>query len=250
MSAAKLSRLERGLRGLQVIDVRNLCTIYGLSDVETRGLLSETRASREPGWWSSYSSLDSAAPMYFGLESAATEISSYQSTVVPGLLQTSEYATAVIANARPAGAWTGEAVMERVESRIRRKRALAEGKAIHFVIDEAVLCRSVGSPAVMVDQIRQIESIARSTVAQVRILPFIRGAHPGVDGSFTLLSFDKDHMVDAVVVETLVGVSLIDSPAQTFAYREVFNNLVDLALSAKESRERLRSRRLEWAKAG
>ena len=116
VSAAKLSRLERGLRGLHVADVRTLCGLYRLSEEETRELLSATRASREPGWWEAFSGLADSAPMFFGLELAASRVEEYDSLCVPGVLQTAAYALALLRRIRPPGSMSDDSVAELVEA--------------------------------------------------------------------------------------------------------------------------------------
>jgi len=248
MSSAKLSRLERGLRGLQIADVRTLCGVYGLSESETRELISSTRASREPGWWASYSDLDSNAPLFYGLEVAASAVLGYHAGCVPGLLQTADYATALLSQVRPHREFTTQSVAERVEARMRRKQAVSggPGKLLHFVVDEAPLRRRVGSAGIMADQLHALSTAMRDPRTRIQVLPFDRGAHPGVDGSFSIQSFSESSQRDAVFVEGLAGTLLIENESQVVLYKQAFEALSALALDEKYSRRMLRTIGADW----
>ncbi|MFZ0159821.1 MAG: helix-turn-helix transcriptional regulator [Kineosporiaceae bacterium] len=250
VSAAKLSRLERGLRGLQISDVRSLCTLYRLSDAETRDLVAATRASREPGWWSSFNDLGVDIPMLFGLESVANKVEEFGALLVPGLLQTAEYAAAMMSRLHQEGGFAKSVIDERVEARMKRSSLLLPKmeKRFHFIIDEAALRRCVGSAEVMDRQVRAIADCGAADNVEIQVIPFTTGAHPGVDGSFAVRVFDEGVQRNAVFVEGLAGSLLIDQGAQVAAYRRAFEELSELALEEKASLRMLRLIAGDWRK--
>lgn len=248
VSAAKLSRLERGLRGLHVADVRTLCGLYRLSEEETRELLSATRASREPGWWEAFSGLADSAPMFFGLELAASRVEEYDSLCVPGVLQTAAYALALLRRIRPPGSMSDDSVAELVEARMRRSSLLLprQEKEFHFIIDEAAVRRVVESPQVMERQVASVVDAMSADNVRVQVLPFAAGAHPGLSGAFAIQVFDQAAQRDAVFVEGLAGGLLIEHEAQVARYREAFRYLEAKALSGRDSLRFLRAVRRDW----
>ncbi|MFN8078324.1 MAG: helix-turn-helix transcriptional regulator [Kineosporiaceae bacterium] len=248
ISAAKLSRLERGLRGLQIADVRSLCAVYELSEDETRELIAATRASREPGWWTEFSALGADAPRVFGLESAADSSEEYAAILVPGLLQTADYARAVISQVRPDADFSEAVVSERVEARMMRSSLLLPvlDRRVHFVIDESVLLRCVGSAEIMSAQLRELVLASERPNVILQILPFAVGAHAGVEGSFVVHGFGDAIQRDVVFVEGLSGTLLIDNHTQVEAYRRAFSAVAQQALDPEASRRRLCTVERQW----
>lgn len=232
----KISRIEAGQRGATRRDVRDLCDLYGITDEAVRErLMTLAQESRQPGWWNRYG-LDPTYQTFVGLEAEAEAISEYQSSTVPGLLQTREYARAVLGVWRPTD--TAEQREQTVNSRLERQRLLTRGKPPEFrvVLDEAVLRREVGGPAVMRAQLQRIVQLSELPSVTVQVLPFEAGAHPGMDSIFILLDF-ADPIPSVVYVDGLIGQVYIEQPDDVMRYREVFTDLSRCALDPARSRD-------------
>jgi len=251
VSSAKLSRLERGLRGLNVADVQRLCALYGLSEERTQELVAATRASREPGWWESFSGLSPAAPLFFGLELAADRIEEFDAFAVPGVLQTADYVTALLAGAGGAQASDRDRLAELVEARMRRSSVLLprREKSFHFVVDESALRRRIGSAAVMADQCEALALRADDDNIRLQVLPLATGAHPGFGGGFSIQILDGARQGDTVFLERLTGDELIEHPGQVARYREAFRVLVSRARDKNASQRLIRAVGRQWRAA-
>jgi transcriptional regulator with XRE-family HTH domain len=235
VSPAKISRIETGARGVSLRDVRDLCAIYGADAAECEHLSTLVRESKKPSWWQHYDLPDAT---FVGLESAAATILDYESSLVPGLLQTEDYARAVteaiLYDSGP------EVVQQRVEVRLTRQRLLTQEPLprLWTVVDEAALHRVVGGPDVMRAQLEALVDRAALPNVTVQVIPFEAGAHPGMDSTFILLHLDED-VSDVVFIEGLVGNLYQESPSDLARYRRVFDLLRAIALSPKESLVRI-----------
>jgi transcriptional regulator with XRE-family HTH domain len=226
-SVAKISRMETGGRGVQPRDIRDLCRLYGASD-EVRAELN--RMAGEAGatsWWQrDFRALDEQITTFIGLEAAATETRIVEGMRVPGLLQTPSFARALIRDLRPPGELTSEWIDETVASRERRQKRIESGDLrLHAILDEAALSRPVGGAEVMRQQVaRLVDEAARPNV-DLQVIPFERGPHPGVDGSFQHLSFGRHNIGNIVFVEGLLGNYLLDKGDDVARYQVVFDDL-------------------------
>jgi transcriptional regulator with XRE-family HTH domain len=233
-SPSKVSRMETGQRGATLRDVRDLCEFYGVTDKETVDrLMNLAREGKQPGWWQSYN-LDFAT--YVGLEQDAIAIRQYQSTTIPGLLQTPEYSRALSDVAVPEV--TAERAAELVEVKQRRQGRLAAEPPLPLsvVLDEAVLHRVVGGPAAMSEQLERMIQATRINNVTIRVIPYIAGAHPAMDSTFTILDFTGP-VPSLVYVEGLVGWIYLDRAHDITRYEQVFDRLQTSALSPQESVE-------------
>jgi transcriptional regulator with XRE-family HTH domain len=231
VSPAKISRIETGARGVSLRDVRDLCGIYGADPGERDHLTALVRESKQPSWWQRYDIPDAT---FVGLEAAAATILDYESSLVPGLLQTRDYARAVVEGVMYGAA--PEVVQQRVEVRMTRQRLLTQDAApqLWTVIDESVLHRAVGGPGVMSAQLEVLVDSAALPNVTVQVIPFEAGAHPGMDSTFILLHLAED-VPDVVYIEGLVGNLYQESPADLARYRRAFDQLRAIALSPKDS---------------
>jgi transcriptional regulator with XRE-family HTH domain len=229
-SPSKVSRMETGQRGASPRDVRDLCELYGVTDqAERTRLMKLATEGKQQGWWQSYD-LDYFGT-YVGLEEAATAMRQFQSTIVPGLLQTPDYARAVaevldVTSAR---------VDELVEVKLRRQSLLAKQPPVPLsvILDEAVLHRMVGGVAAMGAQLDHIIKVTKNYNVTVRVVPYSAGAHPAMESTFSILDF---HEVPSVVyVEGLVGFLYLERPQEIARYEQVFDRLQGIALSPQES---------------
>jgi transcriptional regulator with XRE-family HTH domain len=232
-SPSKVSRMETGQRGATLRDVRDLCAIYGLtSKDQVDHLMDLAREGKQQGWWQSYD-LDYAT--YVGLEEAAATLRYYQSALVPGILQTPDYARAV----HEAGVqeYAPGRIDEHVDVRMRRQRLLTQDPPLEVsvVLDEAVLHRSVGGPAVMAEQLGHLAEAAKLPSVTIQVIPFTAGAHPAMDSMFDILEFRESALPSVVYVEGLMGWLYIEKSQDISRYVKVFQLLRAAALAPKES---------------
>jgi transcriptional regulator with XRE-family HTH domain len=235
-SPSKVSRMETGQRGATLRDIRDLCRIYGLNDaVQIEHLTGLVREAKQQAWWQSYD-LDVYAT-YVGLEQAATTLCYYQSTIVPGLLQTAGYARAMHEGSMP-GEFTQERVDEFIEVRIRRQQVLTRDPPMQLrvVLDEAVLYRVVGGPDVMAAQLRHLTAIANQPNVALQVIPFSVGAHPAMENMFNIIEFG-DVAPRVVYVEGLMGWLFLERENDVARYTRVFDYLCDIALDPQETIE-------------
>lgn len=236
-SATKVSRLETGMRRPSLRDVRDLCALYDLDDQTSTELMNLARGAREQGWWTQY--VDVSFEPYIGLEAEATAITCYSMYYVPGLLQTEEYARALIKAIAPR--IEPEVYEQRVEVRLRRQQLLEQEDRPRYrvLLDEAVLHRRVGGTQVMYAQLSKILEAEKKDQAAVQIIPFDVGAHAAQDSNFVLLEFDEPSVSPVIYVEGLTGSRYIDREADVDRYREAVERLRDSALNQHESKHRL-----------
>ena len=235
-SPSKVSRMETGHRGATLRDVRDLCQIYGLTDAsQVEYLMGLVREAKQQAWWQSYD-LDIYAT-YVGLEQAATTLCYYQSTIVPGLLQTVGYARAMHEGSMPAE-FTPERADELIEVRMRRQQVLTRDPPLqlHVVLDEAVLHRVVGGPEVMAGQLRHFNTIAKRPNVTLQVIPFSVGAHPAMENMFNIIEFG-DVAPSVVYVEGLMGWLFLERENDVRRYAQVFKYLCELALNPKDTIE-------------
>lgn len=236
-SATKVSRLETGMRRPSLRDVRDLCALYDLDDQTSTELMNLARGAREQGWWTQY--VDVSFEPYIGLEAEATAITCYSMYYVPGLLQTEQYARALIKAIAPR--IEPEVYEQRVEVRLRRQQLLEQEDRPRYrvLLDEAVLHRRVGGTQVMYAQLSKILEAEKKDQAAVQIIPFDVGAHAAQDSNFVLLEFDEPSVSPVIYVEGLTGSRYIDREADVDRYREAVERLRDSALNQHESKHRL-----------
>jgi len=231
-SMSKLSRMETGHGAPSRRDIRDLCALYDVTDeAERERMLRLALEGKQAGWWQDY---DLPYSTYVGLEAEATAISDFQSSVVPGLLQTADYARAGHEGTMPRLS-PGE-IERRIEAKLTRQALLAKDDppAFSTVLDEAVLHRMVGGPAVMSTQLgRLIESAHRPNVT-IQVIPFALGAHPGVESNFNILEMPSP-TPGVVFVEGLVGSIYLERPEEMTRYQQIFERLQTIALSPKDT---------------
>lgn len=234
-SPSKVSRMETGQRGATLRDVRDLCALYGVTDeAQVDHLMTLVREGKQQGWWQSYD-LDYAT--YIGLEEAAVSLRYFQSSIVPGILQTPGYARAM----HQAGfqEYPPGRIDEHVDVRMRRKRLLTRDPPLQVsvVLDEAVLHRVVGGPAVMAEQLSHLVELAKLPSVTIQIIPFSAGAHPAMDSMFDILDFSESTTPSLVYVEGLMGLLYLERTQDVSRYVLVFELLRTVALAPEESIE-------------
>lgn len=242
-----ISRLERGRTGIRRHDLDRLLDLYQVGpDVRTE-LGELARGGRERGWWSKYSGvLSKQYSSYIGFEAEASRLLIYESLVVHGLLQTEDYARALLRAGAPEESMG--VVDRKVEVRLSRQKRLTDENPLSLwvVLDEAVLRRVIGGnlPAHLGQLDRLIDVAENSSTIRIQAVPFRDSSHPGMLSSFTIVNFPGDP--EMVYIEGLTG-DLYEDPPESERYRVVFDNLRAAALSDTSTIELIKRVRAELA---
>ena len=239
---SKLSRVEGLQRGIIVRDVRRLLDLYGLQDEGQREALFElARQARQKGWWQAYADvMPGEYATLIGMEAEAAEIRTWQPDLVHGLLQTEDYARAVIRAGRPGD--TAAEVDRRVEIRMTRQQILdrPDPPRIRVVLNEGAVRRVVGGREVMRAQLRHLAAARDRAAVMVQVLPFTAGEHPAMaSGPFDLLEFGQAADRGAVTLETMTGSLSLESETDLRQYADAFGFLQAAALGPRETRDML-----------
>jgi AraC-like DNA-binding protein len=234
-STSKVSRIETGHTGATPTDVQNILDIYGVDAAIKAELVQIAREARQKGWWHPFSTVLTGA--YVGLEAAARSVRTYEQQVVPGLLQSEEYAIAMIQAARLGD--IDQEIEQRVHVRMARQSLLTSDDPIDLrvVLDEAVLSRPVGGDEVMRDQLRRLIEAARLPNVTLQILPFAVGAHAGMDGTFAILEFEEERDADVVFTENATGGLFLEKFEELQKYQAIFDAIQVTALDPDQSAE-------------
>ncbi|WP_433172540.1 helix-turn-helix domain-containing protein [Actinoallomurus sp. CA-150999] len=233
-SESKISRMELGRSGFKEADVAILLSVYGITDAEERDqLLSLTRRANQPGWWHSYGDvLPSWFQSYIGLEQAASRIRTYEPQFVPGLLQTEDYAAAVIS----LGDFQSEEVERRVALRATRQRKFRDGALrLWAVIDEIALRRPVGGPEVLRGQLEYLMAAAKQPGLTLQVTPFAASAKHAAPGGFTIMRFADPQLPDVVYVEQLGNALYLDKREDVDRYTLAMDRLSVISATPDES---------------
>jgi hypothetical protein len=229
-----MSRLETGHRGANARDINDLCDLYGVDDEERRRLLELASEGKQRAWWQP---LALPYSQYVGLESEAVSISDFGLGFIPGLLQTAEYARAIVSAAVPK--WVPEIVEQRLQGRMARQQLLHTENAPLFeaVVDESVIHRVVGSRAIMRAQLEWLLELAELPNITLRVIPYEAGALPAGNNKFIILRFASPTLKDVVYIEGLTGDLYLDEPSDVETYNTTFRTLVQLAAPPDETCE-------------
>jgi transcriptional regulator with XRE-family HTH domain len=241
-SHSKISRLETGRVSFKDRDIVDLLTLYGVTDEsqreEIRGLAAR---ANNPGWWHDYSDmLATWFEDYLGLEEAAVEICTYEAQFVPGLLQTEDYASAVILleYSNP------KEISRRVSLRMARQAILSgpDPTSLWAVLDEAALRRPIGGVRAMRAQLQHLIEMAQQPNVTIQIMPFTSGGHAAAGGSFSVLHFAEIDLPDVVYLEQLASAQYLDKQDVVGTYVEVLDRLRVEAATPADSLETLQAR--------
>ncbi|MDB1087122.1 helix-turn-helix transcriptional regulator [Streptomyces sp. ACA25] len=239
VSQSKISRLENGRRSISPRDVRDLCEVYDVDDKKlVESLMQMARESRQQGWWHAFAELSPTYSVYIGLEMDASSLRVYEPQVVPGLLQTPAYASAVIRGALPEV--TVEDVDRRVQVRLRRQQRILESRRplrLWAVVDEAALRRAVGAPATMAEQLKHLVEVSRLPHVTLQVMPFSSGAHPGVNGQYAILEFPETTDSSVIYLEGVTSDLYLEKPHDVQNYSVMYEHLRAQALSPEQTRE-------------
>jgi transcriptional regulator with XRE-family HTH domain len=226
-SHSKISRMELGRVGFKERDVSDLLTLYGVNDPAERApLLELAKEANTPGWWHRYGDvLPSWFEVYLGLEEAASLLRTYELQFVPGLLQTEDYAHAVVRLGYSDA--SDEEVERRVQLRTTRQRRFTQPGAptLWAVLDEAVVRRPLGGRDVMRRQLQHLIEMSELPNVTLQIVPFGAGGHAAAGGPFTILRFAEPGLSDVVYLEQLTSALYLDKPTDVDTYMRAMNNL-------------------------
>lgn len=239
----RVQEIEAGTRRPTAEDLRNLVAHFKLDDRTATDLADLARKASEPGWWADYHDL--GVP-YIGFEEYASTITAYGIHYLPALLQTSDYARAIITTIAPE--IDRNVLQQRIEARLRRQDVLNR-ESLHYqvLLDESVLQRPVGGLSGMRAQLDKVLTLTRDAKATVRILPLSAGAHAVQDGNFVLLDFPEPEPSPIVFVEGLTASHYLDGKDDVDRYRETIGYLMRSALSREESEQRIIEARNTYA---
>jgi transcriptional regulator with XRE-family HTH domain len=236
-SASKVSRLETGQRGAAGRDIRAMCDLYGVEDELRQQLVDLAAKGKQHAWWQT---LDLPYTEYLGLEADATVISDFALGVLPGLLQTADYARAVLRAMHPPHA--EDVIDQRVAGRLDRQRQLEERlranprRKFRALIDEAALHRVAGSPRVMRAQLQRLLDASRLAGVSIRVLPFGVGVLPVTNNKFIILEFDERSLDAVVFIEGMHRNLYLRRPGEIAMYQGSFVVMRDMAATEDESR--------------
>lgn len=251
-SASKLSRIENAHTTPRAVEIRKLLALYDVEGSYADDLLALAREAAGKGWWETFSS--TLPPEYaalIGMEAEAQSALSWEPLIVPGLLQTGDYAREVtngyLERIDPV---PPSETQRRVEARLARQQVLIRDNPLRLsaVLDQSVLQRRFGNPNVMRSQIKRLIELSECDNISLRILP-LDGRHPIGTGAFALLQFGDVHDMtyqDVVYIENLTGGRYVEEEDEVFRYRRAFDRLSDLSLDEQKSREMLVAARDTW----
>jgi transcriptional regulator with XRE-family HTH domain len=226
-SGAKISRLELGRVGFKERDVADLLTLYGIDQPDEReACLSLALQANARGWWHQYGDLLPAwFGTYLGLEQSAKLIRGYEPQFVHGLLQTPEYARAVILLGHQQGSQAE--IDRRVALRMRRQDILTRSDplALWVVIDEAALRRPIGGASVLRSQLEHLITVVERPNVTVQVVPYTVGGHAAAGGPFTIVRFDQPDLPDVVYLEQLTSALYLDKRPDVEQYLTVMDQL-------------------------
>jgi hypothetical protein len=249
-SLSKMNRIEKAKSGISTNDLKVLLPLYGITDKKrTEELVALARAARQGPWWKRFR--DVAPPGLLELidhESAASAVSQFETIFVPGILQTEEYASAVL-HVFYGEKSTPEKVATLVDLRTRRRELLSSEYAPKFsvVLDESVIHRIVGSPAITSRQLVHLVNVAELSNVTIQVVPFTAGLHPGMKGPFEVVQFEDAPDENIVFLEGPRSDSIIDDPKETQSYLAAFEHIAEISLGPSDSVNRLRQTAAEMA---
>jgi transcriptional regulator with XRE-family HTH domain len=237
INVATLYRIERARVRPQTRTLRTLLDLYGADEQQQADLVALLRDARQRGWLHAYQSeLPEQYTTYIGFEGEARSVWNYESLFVPGLLQTEDYARAVIRAVLP---WASrDEVERRVEVRMERQDVLRNDNPLELwvIVDEAALRRQVGGQDVMRAQLSHLVQAAELPNVTFQVIPFRDGAHAGMPGSFVFMQFDEATIPEVIYIDSMAGDLFLEAEADVRRYRLVFEHLRAVAASPNDSR--------------
>ena len=238
-SGSKISRLELGRVSFKERDVSDLLDLYHVAGEQKDQLVQLTREANATPWWQKYREVvPDWFQVYVGLEEAATLIRVYEVQFVPGLLQTEEYARAVVMQGSPG--LSPEEVDNRVNVRLGRQRLFAKEEnapRLWAIVDEAALRRPMGGRDVLAGQVKRLMEAVSEPNITLQVMPFKYGGHGAEGGAFTIMRFPEADLPDMVYMEYLTGAHYIDKPEEVEVYAAVMERLSVAGTSPEKTRD-------------
>jgi transcriptional regulator with XRE-family HTH domain len=232
-SKSKIYRLENGRSRISTDDLEDMLDLYGVRSPERDALLQLGRDARRRGWWTAYSDVFTGS--YVGLESEAACIK-INAQLIPGFLQTEEYARSVIGRTRRT--LDAAEVDRRITARTARRQALFDRSTppqIHIVLDEATIRREVGGAEVVRHQLAAVIDASERSNITIQVLPFTAGAHAGMEGEFVVLDFPDPEDPSVAYVEGLMGDLYLESEGELELFDGAWTHVVEEALNVDDS---------------
>ncbi|WP_369393108.1 helix-turn-helix domain-containing protein [Streptomyces sp. CG1] len=243
VASATVRRMEMAEVALKIPYVQVLLDTYGVAEEEAAAFVRLAEEANQPGWWQRFHDvLPDWFSLYVSLEGAARIIRSYEPHFIPGLLQTEDYARAVL-EAGTIGQTSPETVERHVSLRMERQRLLDRDDPPHLwvIMDETVLRRPVSTrPEVQRDQLDKLLEYAERDRVTLQVAEFAAGPHPGTYAPFTLFRFAEPELPDMVFTEYLTGALYLDSRHEVAAHLEVLDHMTARAASTQRTRTLLR----------
>ena len=242
INSVTMYRIEHARVRPQTRTLRTLLDLYGVEKQQQADLVALLRDARERGWLHPYQSeLPEQYMTFIGFEGEAESASNYESLFVPGLLQTEDYARAVITGVLPFA--SRDEVERRVEVRMERQQVLRGDNPLQLwgIVDEAALRRQVGNPAVMRAQFCHILEASELPNVTFQVIPFDAGAHAGMPGSFIVLQFTEEAIPDVIYIDSMAGDLFLEAESDVRRYKLVFEHLRAVSASPDASRALLAS---------
>lgn len=237
LNAVKVSRIENATVGVKLADLDALLDVYGVDDVSKRAALhSLAKEGSKRGWWQTYR--PAISPAYadlISLEADAQNFRSYETALIPGLLQTAAYARSSI---RAVGmTLPADRVDALVEVRVQRQAVLTRPEPLELwaVIHEAALHPTFAEPLLMRDQLQRLLDVSELPHVSIQVLPLDAGPNPGMLGPFSVLGFPGTADLDVVIVESLTSTLYVEEPAEVSIYGSAFERLRAAALAFDKS---------------
>jgi transcriptional regulator with XRE-family HTH domain len=237
INVATMYRIEHARVRPQTRTLRTLLDLYGVDKEQQTELVALLRDARERGWLHAYQSeLPEQYMNFIGFEGEAESAWEYESLFVPGLLQTEDYARAVIRGGFPTA--SRDEIERRVEVRMERQGVLSNESPLKLwgIVDEAALRRQVGGRAVMRAQLRHILEASERPNVTFQVIPFDVGAHTGMPGSFIVLQFADASIPDVIYIDSMAGELFLEEEGDVRRYKLTFEHLRAVAVSPDASR--------------
>jgi transcriptional regulator with XRE-family HTH domain len=239
VSDSKISRIENGQVSATARDVRDIATLYGVTGQRLNNLMQLARETREKPWWQQYSDMDVD---YAAYEAEASSFLMFGPLIIPGLLQTADYARALIRAIRYD--LTSKEIERRVEFRIKRQALLTENgpPTLWAVLDEGILYRMIGDRRIMCEQLKHLVEMASLPNLTLQVLPFSGGEHAGLDGPFVVIRFPEQNDQDMIYFEHTGREHYVDDPNSISLYLSLFDHIRATALKPDDSLKLLHRR--------
>lgn len=241
-SMSKMNRIEKAKSGISANDLKALLRLYGITEKEqTEELLALARASRQVPWWTRYKDVAPAKLLeLIDYEYAASAIEQFETMFVPGILQTEDYASAVLEVFYDDKS-SAERVASLVELRTRRTELLTAESApeFSFLLDESIIHRVVGSPSITGRQLMHLVDMAKLPNISIQLIPFTASVHPGMKGAFKVIQFEDEPDENVVFLESPHGDLIVEDPREVQDYLGAFRQIRKKSLTPLETISRL-----------